>query len=63
MTVIASSALTGSQFLRGGSDGPELGDQITRRLVAVVATRPQATRRRMLEFGPQLDGQAAGDTA
>jgi hypothetical protein len=34
MTAIASSALTGSQFLRGVS-----------------------------EFGTQLDGQAAGDTA
>jgi CRP/FNR family cyclic AMP-dependent transcriptional regulator len=44
-------------------EDPELGYQITRRLVTVVAKRLQATRRRMLEFGTQLDGQAAGDTA
>jgi CRP/FNR family cyclic AMP-dependent transcriptional regulator len=43
-------------------EDPELGYQITRRLVTVVAKRLQATRRRMLEFGTQLDGRA-GDIA
>ncbi len=42
-------------------EDPELGYQITRRLVAVVAKRLQATRRRMLEFAMQLDGQAVSE--
>ena len=41
------------------AEDPEFGYQITERLVAVVAKRLQATRRRMLEYGADRSGRYA----
>jgi CRP/FNR family transcriptional regulator, cyclic AMP receptor protein len=41
------------------AEDPEFGYQITARLVAVVAKRLQATRRRMLEYGADRSGRYA----
>jgi CRP-like cAMP-binding protein len=44
-------------------EDPDLGYQITRRLVAVVAKRLQATRLRMIEFCAEPDGRFAQELA
>jgi CRP/FNR family transcriptional regulator, cyclic AMP receptor protein len=51
--------LDATQVRQGCADDAEFGYQITARLVAVVAKRLQATRRRMLEYGADQSGRYA----
>src|ERR1017187_495918 len=51
--------LDAARVRQSGAGDPEFGYQITERLVAVVAKRLQATRRRMLEYGADRSGRYA----